>query len=64
MPDHLNIQTRFHHAQMEKNINAKKVSSFSVTGSKEDTSDNEISETSSLGEDPFAGMAPDKAKVP
>ena len=41
----------------------KKVSSFSVTGSKEDTSDGEISETSSLGEDPFSGMAPDKAKA-
>ena len=40
----------------------KKLSSFSVTGSRPEMDDNDIAEVSSQSEDPFAGMAPDKAK--
>ena len=40
----------------------KKLSSFSVSGSKTENDDNEIAEVSSQSEDPFAGMAADKVQ--
>jgi len=40
----------------------KKLSSFSFTGSKAEKDDHEIAEASSQSEDPFAGMAADKAQ--
>jgi hypothetical protein len=40
----------------------KKLSSFSVVGSQNNENENEFAETSSDAENPFAGMAPDKAE--